>query len=293
MAERREPERAAAPALAAAGVGYAYRDGHAIAGVDLELEPGELVGLLGPNGAGKSTLVKVLSGVLGPYAGSIRLEGRELADLGRREVARRLAVVPQEGASDVPFTALETVLLGRHPHLSGLAFESEHDLELAQSALERVGAGALAERPLAELSAGERQRVVVARALAQATPVILLDEPTSFLDLRYQVELFDLLRELVREGRALLAVLHDLNLAAEYCDRVALLAGGRIAAVGPTAEVLTYPHLTRVYGTEVYVDVNDLTGSLVVTPLSARARERLGLRSPSAITPSAGQDDAP
>ncbi len=293
MAERREPEPAAAPALAAAGVGYAYRDGHAIAGVDLELAPGELVGLLGPNGAGKSTLVKVLSGVLGPYAGSILLAGRELADLSRREVARKLAVVPQEGATDVPFTALETVLLGRHPHLSGLAFESGHDLELAQSALERVGAGALAERPLAELSAGERQRVVVARALAQATPVILLDEPTSFLDLRYQVELFDLLRELVREGRALLAVLHDLNLAAEYCDRVALLTGGRIAAAGPTAEVLTYPHLTRVYGTEVYVDVNDLTGSLVVTPLSARARERLGLRSPSPAAPPGGRDDAP
>jgi iron complex transport system ATP-binding protein len=279
-----------AAALTALGAGFAYRDGHAVEGIDLELAAGELVGLLGPNGAGKSTLVRVLSGVLGPYSGSIRLLGSELSALGRREIARALAVVPQENASEVPFTALETVLLGRHPHLSGLAFESAHDVGLAERALERVGAGALADRPLSELSSGERQRVVVARALAQATPVLLLDEPTSFLDLRYQVELFDLLRELAREGRAVLAVLHDLNLAAEYCDRVALLAGGRVAAAGPTAEVLTYPHLTRVYGTEVYVDVNDLTGALVVTPLSARARERLRVQNPS---PPGGSVKAP
>jgi iron complex transport system ATP-binding protein len=213
--------------------------------------------------------------VLGPYRGSVRVLGDELSGLARRELARRLAVVPQESASDVPFTALETALLGRHPHLAGLAFESGRDVELALAALARVGAAGLAHRPLAELSSGERQRVVVARALAQDTPVLLLDEPTSFLDLRYQVELFDLLRELAREGRAVVAVLHDLNLAAEYCDRVALVAGGRVAVAGATSEALTFAHLTRVYGTEVYVDVNDLTGSLVVTPLSARARERL------------------
>jgi iron complex transport system ATP-binding protein len=263
------------PALAARGVTFAYRDGHGVADIDLEAEPGEVVGLLGPNGAGKSTLVKVLAGVLGPYRGSVRVLGDELSGLARRELARRLAVVPQESASDVPFTALETALLGRHPHLAGLAFESDRDVELARAALARVGASGLAHRPLAELSSGERQRVVVARALAQDTPVLLLDEPTSFLDLRYQVELFDLLRELAREGRAVVAVLHDLNLAAEYCDRVALVADGRVVAAGATAEVLTYAHLTHVYGTEVYVDVNDLTGSLVVTPLSARARERL------------------
>ena len=263
------------PALAARGVGFAYRDGHGLGGVDFEVAAGELVGVLGPNGAGKSTLVRVLAGVAGPYRGSIRLLGDELAKLPRREIARRLAVVPQENPSDLPFTALETVLLGRHPHASGLAFESDADLALARAALERVNAGALADRPLGELSSGERQRVVVARALAQATPVLLADEPTSFLDLRYQVELFDLLRALAREGRAVVAVVHDLNLAAEYCDRVVLLAAGSVAAAGATADVLTYPHLTAVYGTEVYVDVNDLTGGLVVTPLSARARERL------------------
>jgi iron complex transport system ATP-binding protein len=264
-----------APALAARAAGFAYRDGHGIADIDLEAGAGEIVGVVGPNGAGKSTLVKTLAGVLAPYRGSIRLQGAELAGLARREVARRLAVVPQESPAELPFTALETVLLGRHPHLTGLAFESEDDFARARAALERVGAGALAGRPHGELSSGERQRVTVARALAQETPVLLLDEPTSFLDLRYQVEVFDLLRALAGEGRAVVAVLHDLNLAAEYCDRLVLVAGGRVLARGPTAEVLTYAHLTAAYGTEVYVDLNDLTGALVVTPLSARARERL------------------
>jgi len=266
------------PALVARGAGFAYRDGHGVAAIDLEVGSGEIVGLLGPNGAGKSTLVRMLSGVLAPYRGSIRLFGAELAGLARIEIARRVAVVPQETPSDLPYTALETVLLGRHPHLAGLAFESDADLELAHAALAQLGAEELAERPVAELSAGERQRVAAARALAQDTPALLLDEPTSFLDLRFQVELFDLVRGLAARGRAILAVLHDLNLAAEYCDRVVLLAGGRLDAAGPTAETLTYANLTRVYGTEIYVDLNDLTGSLVVTPLSDRARRRLGHR---------------
>lgn len=257
----------------------------AVADVSLDLVPGECHAVIGPNGAGKSTLVKALSGTVGPCHGSVRLAGDELSTLSRREIARRVAVVPQEPVFDFPFTALELVLLGRHPHLSGLAFESATDVALARAALERIGAGELSERPVDELSSGERQRVVLARALAQEAPVLLLDEPSSFLDLRYQVELFDLLRELAAEGRAVLAVLHDLNLAAEYCDRVILLAGGRVAAAGATAEVLTWAHLTRVYGTEVYVDVNDLTGSLVVTPLSARARERLRREPPSQPRP--------
>ena len=221
MAEATEPSGpgqwsrpTAAPALVARELGVSYRDGHGLEGVGLELGAGELVGVLGPNGAGKSTLVRALSGVLGPYRGSIRVLGDELATLPRRRAARRLAVVPQEPVFDFPFTALEVVLLGRHPHLAGLAFESDRDLELARAALARVGAGELADRPISELSAGERQRVVFARALAQDAQVLLLDEPESFLDLRYQVELFDRLRELARDGRAILAVLHDLNLAA-------------------------------------------------------------------------------
>jgi iron complex transport system ATP-binding protein len=184
-------------------------------------------------------------------------------------------VVPQEPAIELPFTALELVLLGRHPHLGGFAFESEADLERARAALARTGVAELAARDVATLSSGERQRVVLARALAQEAPVLLADEPASFLDLRHQVETFDLLRDLADAGRAVLVVLHDLNLAAEYCDRVVLLREGSVLAAGPPAATLTYARLTEAYGTEVYVDLNDLTGSLVVTALSRRARARL------------------
>lgn len=267
--------------LEAEGLGYAYRGRPVLAGVDLRVGAGELVALVGPNGSGKSTLVKVLSGVLAGYEGSARLDGREIRDLPRKELARRVAVVPQEPAFGFPFSALEVVLMGRHPHLADLAFESRRDFEVARGALEHAGAGELAHRPIQELSSGERQRVVFARALAQEPRVLLLDEPASFLDVRHQVELFDLVRELADgAGLAVLAVLHDLNLVAEYCDRVYLLRRGRVEASGPTAQVFTYANLTRVFETDLYVDVNDLTGRLLVTPLSRRAREALGRERP-------------
>jgi iron complex transport system ATP-binding protein len=276
--------------LAVRALGFVHPNGLGVEAINLAVERGEIVGLLGPNGAGKSTLVRLLSGVARGYRGSIRLVGDELRALGRREIARRVAVVPQEPRLELPFTVLEVVLLGRHPHLSGLAFESDADLASARSALERVDALAFEARPLAELSSGERQRVVVARALAQATPLLLLDEPASALDLKHQVQLFDLLRELASEGRGVVAVLHDLNLAAEYCDRVVLLREGRVAAAGETAATLTYAHLTRVFGTEIYVDVHDLTGGLVVTPLSARARRHLEASAPPRAGRAAGDE---
>ena len=263
------------PLLEVRDLTVAYGSRLALAGLDLRLERGSVVGLLGPNGAGKSTLVRAVSGVLGGYSGSVTIGGDDLRKLPRKEVARRIAVVPQEPRFDFPFTALEVVVMGRHPHLAGLAFESARDLEIARQALARCGALDLAGRPIDQLSSGERQRIVFARALAQQAPILLLDEPASFLDLRFQVELFDRVRELADEGTGVVAVLHDLNLAAEYCDRVVLLQGGRVVAAGPTAEVLTYKHLTAVYETEVYVDLNDITGALVVTPLSSRARRRL------------------
>ena len=235
-----------------------------------------MVGLLGPNGSGKSTLVKLLSGVLGGYEGSARLEGEEIASMARRDLARRLAVVPQEPLFSFPFTALEVTLMGRHPHLAGLAFESERDVRLAREALERCGAADLASRSIHELSSGERQRVVFARALAQQPRALLLDEPASFLDIRHQVEVYDIVRELAESGScSVLTVLHDLNLAAEYCDRIYLLQEGRIEAGGTTAEVFTYANLTRVFDTEVYVDTNALTGKLLVVPLPGRVQERL------------------
>jgi iron complex transport system ATP-binding protein len=168
--------------------------------------------------------------------------------------------------------------MGRHPHLAGLAFETHRDVELARVALDRCGARPFESRSIHELSSGERQRVVFARALAQEPRALLLDEPASFLDIRHQTELYDLVRDLAAEGTTVLTVLHDLNLAAEYCDRIYLLREGRVAAAGPTDEVLTYSNLTRVYETEVYVDTNDLTGQLIVVPLSGRVRRQLAKR---------------
>ena len=262
--------------LETADLGFAYDGRRALDGIGLRAEPGEVVGLVGPNGSGKSTLIRILSGVLGGYSGSARIGNEEVRELKPVDLARQLAVVPQEPTFSFPFTALQIVLMGRHPHLAGIAFESARDVELAREALARCGAADLASRTIQELSSGERQRVVFAKALAQQPRALLLDEPASFLDIRHQVALYDLVREQAQEtGNTVLTVLHDLNLAAEYCDRIYLLRDGRIEASGPTADVLTYANLTRVFETEVYVDTNTLTGKLLVVPLSARARKEL------------------
>lgn len=272
----RPAKTAAGPSLEAAHVGYAYAGHRALRDSSVHVASGEVVGLLGPNGSGKSTLLKILSGLLTGYEGVVRIGDREVREIPRRELARTLAVVPQESTFSFPFTALEIVLMGRHPHLSGLAFESEHDTELACASLERCGALHLASRPIQELSSGERQRIVFARALAQQPRALMLDEPSNFLDIKHQVEMFDVVRELAdRDGCSVLTVLHDVNLAAEYCDRIVLLADGTTRASGSADEVLTYALLTEVFGTEIYVDTNQLTGKLIATPLSGRAQEEL------------------
>jgi len=278
--------------IEAEGVGFRYLGEPALEDVSLRVEPGEVVGLLGPNGSGKSTLVRILSGVLPGYDGSARLGGAEVRTVRRRDLASQLAVVPQETSFGFPFTVLQIVLMGRHPHLAGLAFETQHDVDLARAALDRCGAAHLEHRTIQDLSSGERQRVVFARALAQAPRALLLDEPTSFLDIRHQTELYDLVRELAAtDGTAVLTVLHDLNLAAEYCDRICLLRRGRVAAAGPTAEVFTYANLTTVFETEVYVDTNHLTGQLLVVPLSGRAQRELTGKAPDP-SPRGGGDEA-
>jgi iron complex transport system ATP-binding protein len=268
--------KSTAALLATAGLRFSYDGREVLSDTSIEVASGEIVGVLGPNGSGKSTLVKILSGVLDGYRGSATLENEEIRDIPRLRLARTLAVVPQEPLFGFPFTAMEIVLMGRHPHLAGLTFESEADIELARASLSRCGVEELAARPIQELSSGERQRVVFARALAQQPRALLLDEPASFLDVRHQVEIYDIVRRLVSdEGCGVLTVMHDLNLAAEYCDRIYLLQDGRIEAEGPAAEVLTYANLKRVFQTEVYVDTNALTGKLLVVPLSGRAQDKL------------------
>ena len=236
-----------------------------LSGVDLSVAPGEIVGLVGPNGAGKTTLLRVASRVLVPDAGEARFAGRLLGDYSRRELSRAVAVVPQDSAIPFPFRAGELVIMGRAPHQPLLGFDSRSDVRRAQLALERVGIAHLADRSVFELSGGERQLVAFARALAQASDLMLLDEPTAFLDLRHRVEVLAVVRELADEGRSALVVSHDLNLVARVCDRLEVLSAGRLVASGPPAEVLTPSLLAEAYGIEADV-VPAPEGSPVVVP---------------------------
>ena len=241
----------ASGSLEAVNVTAGYGKKRILGGVTLKLQRAEVLGLIGPNGAGKSTLLKVLSGVLPPWSGDVLLGGIRLRRHSRREAARRIAVAQQGGELPEGFTAQELVAMGRSPHIGLLSRESARDLELIGWAMKETGVWELRERRVWELSGGEKQRVVLARALAQQPEFLLLDEPTTHLDLRFQVEILRHVRDQAREGVGALVVLHDLNLAARACDRIALLAGGRLEAVGVPREVLQPDLIKRVYGTDV------------------------------------------
>lgn len=214
----------------------------------LEVRPGECLGLVGPNGAGKSTVVRLLSRVAVPWSGECSIDGIPLDELTRAELARKVAVVPQGGELPAAFRSLEIVMMGRAPHLGFLASETARDFEVAEEAMRRTDTWRLRDRPVDELSGGERQRVVLARALAQEPGYLLLDEPTSHLDVHYQVEVLRHVRDEVSRGLGALVVLHDLNLAVRACDRLVLIAGGRLVAAGPPGEVVDEALIERVYG---------------------------------------------
>jgi iron complex transport system ATP-binding protein len=242
-----------------------YGKVEAVSGVSLAMQTGQIVTVIGPNGAGKTTLFRVASRVLRPTAGSVSLLGRPLAAYSRRELARLLAVVPQDATIAFPFRVGEIVLMGRSPHLGTLGFETRDDLERARDAMRRTGIESLADRSVLELSGGERQLVLLARAIAQDARVLLLDEPTAHLDLRHRVRVAALVRELVREGRSALVVSHDLGLAARSGDRIALLRGGELRALGAPREVLTPANLRAIF--EVETEILEATdGALQVVP---------------------------
>ena len=221
--------------------------------VTAEIETGDWVALIGPNGAGKTSLLRAVAGLL-PCDGSVSLEGASLAELGRRERAQRLALVPQEPRTPPWLTVAEYVLMGRTPYLRPLAREGDADHDAAARALSRLDLDELAERTLGTLSGGERQRVVVARALAQEASIVLLHEPTASLDIGHQQQALDLLDALREtEGLTLVSAMHDLTLAAQYADRVLLLDQGRVVADGAPAEVLTEEALAQHYGARVRV----------------------------------------
>jgi iron complex transport system ATP-binding protein len=235
--------------------------------VSLALNPGEIVGLIGPNGSGKTTLIRVATGILRPISGSVSVLGCSLSTMKPHEIAREIAVVPQDPILPAAFTVFDCVLMGRAPHLRLLQSETPRDAEIARGAMIATGTWELADRRLGELSGGERQRVVLARALAQETPLLLLDEPTAHLDIGHQAATLRLVRAAVLDERkAVLAVVHDLTLAAQMCDRLVLLNAGKVAASGKPQEVLTPERLREVYGTAVDVFPHPVTGGPVVAP---------------------------
>ena len=238
----------------------------------MSVDRGALVGLLGPNGSGKTTLLRLMAGMLAPAAGRILLDGAPLASLTRRALARRMAVVPQETHAAFDFSVLDIVLMGRYPHLAPFELEGARDIGIARDALTATGTGHLERRAFSTLSGGEKQRVVIASALAQASDVLLLDEPTASLDLGYQFEIGGLLQRLNRDrGTTMVLSTHDLNLAAALCQRVVLLREGRVLAAGPTPDVLTADNIRALYGVEADVRFHDLAGHLTIVPLARTA----------------------
>lgn len=248
-------------ALALEGMSAGYAGAPVVRRVDLAIRAGEVLGLVGPNGSGKTTLVRAASRALRPSAGRVLVGGDDLYAMSAREAARRVAVVPQDVLPAFSFTALELVLMGRTPYRSRWGGGGQEDWARARAAMAATQVQHLADRPVDELSGGERRRVVLAQALAQAAPVLLLDEPTAHLDVRHVLEVLGIVRGLaVREGVAVLAILHDLNLASSACDRLAVLDRGEIVAGGEPGTVVTPGLLREVYGIEADVIPDELTG---------------------------------
>lgn len=259
--------------LRATDVSFSYRDAPAASPsishpvldrVSLTVGRGDLIGVLGPNGSGKTTLLKVLGGALPAHRGAVTLDGRPIASWSRREIARRIAVVPQETTAPFDFSVFDIVLMGRYPHLGAFTLEGPEDLAIARRALDATGTAPFEQRAFSTLSGGEKQRVAIASALAQTPELLLLDEPTASLDVGHQIEIQALLRRLNTGGVTMVLSTHDLNFAASLCRELVLLRDGRVVAAGPTDEVLTASAVQAVYGVDADIRRHPRTGRLNV-----------------------------
>lgn len=243
------------------GVRCGYDSVKVLDGVTFRVKEGDFVGVVGPNGSGKSTLLRAVSRVLKISEGTVKLGGKAIDSFSKREIARHVGVVPQNGSVAFPFKVSEVVMMGRSPHLGRFSSEGPRDHSVVRRAMERTGTLHLAGRFLDELSSGERQRVILARALAQEPKLLLLDEPTSHLDINYQVGIMDLIKSLNRaEGITVIVVIHDLNLASQYCDSLIMLKDGKVFAAGTPEEVLTEANVEAVYGTPVLITRHPVMG---------------------------------
>jgi iron complex transport system ATP-binding protein len=266
-------------------IGFRYNEHWVLRNVSFEVKEGEFIGILGPNGSGKTTLLNVIDGILIPQEGEVWINETSCNKLKRENLAKIIAVVPQESSMIFPFTVQEIVLMGRAPHLGKWRFEGETDFTIARQAMEMTDTLSLMNRSMNALSAGERQRVLIARALAQQPQIMLLDEPTAFLDIRHQIDFFDLIKALNKnQTLTVIGVTHDINLASSYCDRLILMRSGFIHCIGSPDEVIAESHIREVYETNVTVDRNPVTGQPRVTLMSSHPSEG-GSRSNSGAAP--------
>jgi iron complex transport system ATP-binding protein len=251
-------------------VSFSYGEEMAVRGVSLDIRGGGFIGVIGPNGSGKSTLLKLLAGILRTGDGEVAFKGHDIRHVKRKALARAIAWIPQEHLQIFPFKVMELVLMGRHPYLSALAFEGEEDVKIARRAMDMTNVTQFADRSFNNMSGGERQRVMLASAIAQEPELMLLDEPTASLDIKYQVEILGILKRLNKEhGLTLVMALHDLHLASKYCDRLILLDQGRIVCDGPPERVLRKETLEAVYGVRVKIFRDADDGGIMISPGAA------------------------
>lgn len=261
--------------LRAVALGYAYNATPVLKNIHLEMHPGEMVGIIGPNGAGKSTLIKLLAGILPLQKGQVYINDDKLSAINRKRLARLLSYVPQSVDLYFDFTAEQVISMGRYPFLKGLGFLDEGARPAIEHALDITDLKTMRYRSFLTLSGGEKQRTIIASALAQQTNILLLDEPTSSLDLKHQQQIYRILQRLSREENKLVVlVTHDINLSAQFCDRLILLDKGKIIADGRPEKVLKFQLIQQVYGVKVYIDVNPFTDTLYILPYDTKDDEK-------------------
>jgi len=249
------------------GIDFYYESIKALENITFEVKEGEVLGIIGPNGSGKTTLLKCINMVLRPKVGAILIDSKNISEFDRKEIAKNIGVVPQNSTIHFPFTVFDIVLMGRMPYVDKLKGECCKDLEITEEVMKITNIKHLASRPINEISGGEKQRVVIARALAQEPKILLLDEPTLHLDINHQIEILELVVEIAKRKKLIvIMVSHDLGLASRYCDKLLLLHKGSIYSVGSAAEVLTTENIKKVYGIDTYLIHHPPTNSYLVIP---------------------------
>ena len=254
------------PILQTQTINFSYDQDTVLHSISMNVSPGEFVGILGPNGSGKSTLLKLLGGVLKPDSGQLYFKQNHYHKYQRKKLAQSITWVPQEHPMIFPFKVSEIVLMGRHPYLSAFTFEGDEDIEIARSAMELTQTLQFAQRNFNEISGGEKQRVVIAGAIAQEPELMILDEPTSALDIKYQIQILNILKQLnENQQTTIILAMHDLHLASKFCTRLILLDEGEIFKDGATEDVLQKEPIEKVYGVKVHV-IHDQNGNIIISP---------------------------